>query len=68
MLTHLLIFRAAMVRQIRDLPDAFRAMPRDFVRIAEPDVRTSTPDEALERSRYQGLAAAVLTPAANVAC
>jgi hypothetical protein len=33
MLTHLLIFRSAMVRQMRDLPDAFRAMPRDFVRI-----------------------------------
>jgi hypothetical protein len=33
MLTDLLIFRSAMVRQMRDLPDAFRAMPRDFVRI-----------------------------------
>lgn len=35
MLTHLVIFRSAMVRQMYDLPDAFRAMPRDFVRISE---------------------------------
>ena len=36
MLMHLVIFRSAMVRQTYDLPDAFRARPRDFVRISEP--------------------------------
>jgi hypothetical protein len=35
MLTHLVIFRSAMVRQTYDLPDAFRARPRDFVLISE---------------------------------
>ena len=36
MLTHLVIFRSAMVRQRYDLPDVFRARPRDFVLISEP--------------------------------
>ena len=62
MLTHLLIFRAAMVRQIRDLPDAFRAMPRDFVRIAGPDAHAQSSNGTWERPR---LAAALLTPTAN---
>jgi hypothetical protein len=48
MLTDLLIFRSAMVRQMRDLPDAFRAMPRDFVQILS-DSGGPCPNGARER-------------------
>jgi hypothetical protein len=48
MLTHLVIFRSAMVRQTYDLPDAFRARPRDFVLISEPGRPGPGPDEAAD--------------------
>jgi hypothetical protein len=53
MLTHLLIFRSAMVRQMRDLPDAFRAMPRDFVRILS-DSGGPCPNGARDRQAVPG--------------
>jgi hypothetical protein len=34
MLTHLLLFRFAMVRPLREPPDPFRARPRDFIPLA----------------------------------
>lgn len=49
MLTHLVIFRSAMVRQTYDLPDAFRARPRDFVLISEP----RSPGPGIYRSEIQ---------------
>ena len=61
MMTHLLIFRAAMVRQIRDLPDAFRARPRDFVRIAEPGSGGLGPNEGRAAELRHSLAVALLT-------
>jgi hypothetical protein len=48
MLTHLVIFRSAMVRQTYDLPDAFRARPRDFVLISEPGSPGPSPNEAAD--------------------
>lgn len=44
MLTHLLLFRSAMVRPLRDLPDPFRARPRDFVPLASLCLATGAVD------------------------
>ena len=49
MLTHLLVFRSAMTRQMRDLPDTFRATPRDFVQIPDSGSLGTGPNEPGDR-------------------
>jgi hypothetical protein len=44
MLTHLLLLRSAMVRPLRDLPDPFRARPRDFIPLASLSLATGAVD------------------------
>jgi hypothetical protein len=63
MLTHLLIFRAAMVRRRWDLPDAFRAMPRDFVRISRPGSRAPGLSEVTTVELPRSPAASLRAPA-----